>query len=100
MGLSNMMGQRDMPTNMMKDTMMSRDMYSDMMGREMTSNMMGQHRLSNMRGNGVLTNMMSGRMNTYGNDMNRTPLEQRNTMSQRMQIEQIPLLTASSHQLL
>merc|ERR1719175_128432 len=95
MGLSNIMGQHDMSTNLMKGNMIGQDMYSDLMGHEMTSNIMDQDRLSNMRGHSMQSNKMSGRMNTYNNDINRMPLEQRNAMSQRMQI---PHVTASSHQ--
>merc|ERR1719495_533186 len=74
---SNMMG-RDMSSSLMNRNMMGQDMLNhNMMGQEMSSNMMGQERSSNM-------------MNTYVNDVNRLPLGQRNTMSQRIQIEQIP----------
>jgi len=95
MGLSNMMGQHDMSTNLMKGNMIGQDMYSDLMAHEMTSNIMDQDKSTNMRGLSMQSNMMSGRMNTYNNDMNRMPQEQRNAMSQRMQI---PHMTTSSHQ--
>merc|ERR1712121_579181 len=74
---SNMMG-RDMSSNLLNRNMMGQDMLNrNMMGQEMSSNVMGRDMSSNM-------------MNTYVNDVNRLPLGQRNTMSQRMQIEQIP----------
>jgi len=86
---SNMMDRHDMSTNMMNINKMASNMYSDMMGVDMTSNIMGQDKLSNM---------MSQRMNTHSSNINGLPLGQRNTMSQRMQIEQIPQLTDASNQ--
>jgi len=74
---SNMMG-RDMSSNLLNRNMMGQDMLNrNMMGQQMSTNMMGRDMSSNM-------------MNTYVNDVNRLPLGQRNAMSQRMQIEQIP----------
>merc|ERR1712136_403042 len=84
---NNMMGGNIM-NNMMNDNMMGGNMmYKNMMGRNMMNeNMMGQEMSFNVMGN---------RMNTYSND-NSLPLGQRNSMSQRMQIEQIPQSLASN----
>merc|ERR1712108_21324 len=89
---SNMMG-RDMSSNVMNRNMMGQDMMNrNMMGQDMLNrNMMGQEMSSNMMGRDMSSNMM----NAYGNDVNRLPLDQRNTMNQRMQIEQIPQSVAS-----
>merc|ERR1719322_1429343 len=85
----NMMG-RDMSNNMMNRNMMGQDMSNNMMynnmmnGRNMMKNqMMGQDMLQ--------TNMMNqgmNRMNSYAN--NELMGQNRNMMSQRMEIEQIP----------
>merc|ERR1719516_745153 len=96
---SNMMEQEMSPNRMEQE--MSSDMFNrntigqdmhNMMGR----NMMSDNVYSNMMGRDVSTNMRGNRMNAFGNDMNGMPLRQSNTMSQRMQIEQIPQLTAAS----
>jgi len=87
---SNMMG-RDMSSSMM-----GREMSSNMMGRDMASNMVGREMSANMMGRDMASNMMGRRMNAYGNDVNSLPLGQRNTMSQRMEIEQIPQNVASN----
>merc|ERR1712111_54622 len=93
---SNMMG-RDMSSNMMNRNIMGQNAYSNMMGHDMSSNvmnrnMMGQDMLNhNMMGQEMSSNvrdMSSNMMNAYGNDVNRLPLGQLNTMSQRMQIPQ------------
>merc|ERR1712108_121273 len=78
----NMMVQEMMDKNMMGRNIMGQNKYSNMMGQEMSSNMMGRH-------------MFSNKMNAYDNGVNRIPLGQRNTMSQSMQIEQIPQTVAS-----
>jgi len=99
--MRNRMGQDMMEENIMGRDIMDQNAYSNMMGRDMSSNllnrnMMGQDMLNrNMMGQQMSTNMMgrdmsSNMMNTYVNDVNRLPLGQRNAMSQRMQIEQIP----------
>merc|ERR1712108_58837 len=99
--MRNRMGQDMMEENIMGRDIMDQNTYSNMMGRDMSSNllnrnMMGQDMLNrNKMGQKMSTNMMgrdmsSNMMNTYVNDVNRLPLGQRNTMSQRMQIEQIP----------
>merc|ERR1712029_803941 len=102
-----MMGQEMMEKNMMGRNVMGQDAYTNMMGRDMSSNvmnrnMMGQDMMNrNMMGQDMLNRNMMGRdmssnmMNAYGNDVNRLPLGQRNTMNQRMQIEQIPQSVAS-----
>merc|ERR1719495_1110352 len=88
--MRNVMGQ-DMIEEKIVGHNMAQNTYSNMMSRDMSSNlinrnMMGQEMSSNMMGRDMSSNMM----NTYVNDMNRLPLGQRNTMSQRIQIEQIP----------
>merc|ERR1712029_847219 len=89
--MRNVMGQ-DMIEENIKVHNMDQNTYSNMMGRDMSSNllnrnMMGQDMLNrNMMGQEMSSNMMK----TYVNDVNRLPLGQRNTISQRMQIEQIP----------
>merc|ERR1711974_378085 len=99
--MRNRMGQDMMEENIMGRDIMDQNTYSNMMGRDMSSNllnrnMMGQDMLNrNKMGQKMSTNMMgrdmsSNMMNTHVNDVNRLPLGQRNTMSQRMQIEQIP----------
>merc|ERR1711951_22542 len=109
----NMMGHNMMGRNMMNNNMMGQDRYNNMMGMDMSSNMknrnmMGQDmhsmmnknvmskNISNMMGRDMSSNMMGRRMNAYGNDVNSLPLGQRNTMSQRMEIEQIPQNVASN----
>jgi len=110
----NMMGHNMMGRNMMNNNMMGQDRYNNMMGRDMSSNMMnrnmmgqdmhsmmnknvmGKNIYSNMMGRDMSSNMMGRRMNAYGNDVNSLPLGQRNTMSQRMEIEQIPQNVASN----
>merc|ERR1712108_38161 len=93
-------------TNMMGRKRMGQNMYSNMMGSDMSSNllnrnMIGQDVLNrNMLGQEMSSNVMgrdmsSNMMNTYANDINRIPLGQRNTMSQMMQIQQIPQSVAS-----
>merc|ERR1712029_267096 len=93
-----MMGQEMMEKNMMGRNVMGQDAYTNMMGRDMSSNvmnrnMMGQDMMNrNMMGQDMLNRNMMGQdmssnmMNAYGNDVNRLPLGQRNTMNQRMQI--------------
>merc|ERR1711990_893529 len=102
--MSNMMGHQMMEKKMMGRKIMGQNAYSNMMGRDMSSNvmnhnMMGQDMLDrNMMGQEMSSNvrdMSSNMMNAYGNDVNRLPLGQLNTMSQRMQIEQIPQSVAS-----
>jgi len=108
--MNNMMGH-NMYSNMMEQEMspnrMEQEMSSDMLNRNtigqdmhnmMGRNMMSDNVYSNMMGRDMSTNMRGNRMNVFGNDMNSMPLRQSNTMSQRMQIEQIPQLTAASHQ--
>merc|ERR550517_2380829 len=58
--------------------------------------MMGQEMSANLMGRDMSPNMMGNRMNAYANNINSLPLGQRNTMSQRMEIEQIPQLAASN----
>merc|ERR1712110_1319626 len=84
---SNIMS-RDKSSNVMNRNIMGQDMLNrNMMGQEMSAKIMGRDMSSNM-------------MNAYGNDINRLPLGQRNTMSQRMQIEQqIPQSVASRNTL-
>merc|ERR1711936_1507347 len=102
--MHNMMGQQMMEKNMMGGNIMGQNAYSNVMGRDMSSNvmnrnMMGQDMLNrNMMGQEISSNirdMASNMMNAYGNDVNRLPLGQLNTMSQRVQIEQIPQSVAS-----
>merc|ERR1712111_332830 len=87
----NMIGQenmRNMGQEMMEKNMMGRNMSSHVMNRNMISqdmlnlNMMGKEMSSNVR------DTSSTMMNAYSNDVNRLPLGQLNTMSQRMQIPQ------------
>merc|ERR1712142_268262 len=100
-GLSqNMMGRNMMSSNMrgqsIYSNMMGHDQSSNMMGHQMSSNMMGPHDMTssmmdtNMMGRNQGRGMhsMSGQMNAYTNNVNQLPLGQRNTMSQRMEIEQ------------
>jgi len=107
----NMMGQ-DMSNNMMNRNMMGQDMsnnmmYSNMMNQDMPNNMMNmnsRNMMSNnmMNGRNMMKNQMMGqdmlqtnmmnqgmnRMNSYAN--NELMGQNRNMMSQRMEIEQIP----------
>merc|ERR1712180_185763 len=110
----NMMGHNMMGRNMMNNNMMGQDRYNNMMGRDMSSNvinrnmmgqdmhsmmkknMMGKNIYSNMMGRDMSSNLMGREMSAYGNEVNSLPLGQRNTMSQRMEIEQIPQNVASN----
>jgi len=102
----NMMGQ-DMSSNMMNRNMMGRDMsnnmmYSNMMSQDMPTNMMNMNSRNMMNGRNMMKNQMMGqgmmqtnmmnqgmnRMNSYAN--NELMGQNRNMMSQRMEIEQIP----------
>merc|ERR1712108_42669 len=87
----NMFDMMDKSSNMRDNNMMGQNMYSNMMGQDMSSNTMNRNIIGrdNMR-NRMGRDMSSNMMNTYVNDVNRLPLGQRNAMSQRMQIEQIP----------
>jgi len=108
--MNNMMGhnmysdrmEQEMSPNMMEQEMSSDMMNRNTMGQDMHNmmgrNMMSDNVYSNMMGRDMSTNMRGNRMNAFGNDMNSMPLRQSNTMSQRMQIEQIPQLTAASKQ--
>merc|ERR1712029_613971 len=113
----NMMGRDRMDKNMMGRDIMGQNMYSNIMGRDMSSNvmnrnMMGQDMMNhNVIGQGMMNRNMMGQdminrnmmgqemsanmMNAYGNDVNRLPLAQRNTINQRIQIEKIPQSVAS-----
>jgi len=104
--MRNVMGQDMMEENIMGRNIMDQNAYSNMMDRDMSSNllnrnMIGQDMLNrNMMGQEMSSNVMgrdmsSNMMNTYANDINRLPLGQRNTMSQMMQIQQIPQSVAS-----
>merc|ERR1711936_1267602 len=113
-----MMGQKRMEENMMYSNVMAQDMsanrnligqdkmsnnaYSNMVSQDIINrdmigqdiiNMMGQQISPNFIGRDMSSNMM----NTY--DINRLPLGQRNTMSQRMQIESMPQSVASRNTL-
>merc|ERR1712142_657427 len=91
---SNMMNENIMGRNMMNNNMMNRNMMGQDMRNMMYENM--AHDMStNMMGQEMSSNVMGNRMNTYSND-NSLPLGQRNSMSQRMQIEQIPQSLASN----
>merc|ERR1719315_54661 len=101
---SNIQGQQMMEKNMMARKIMGQNTNTNMMGRDMSSNvmsrnMMGQDMLNrNMMGQEMSSNIRdraSNMMNAYSNDVNRLPLGQLNTMSRRMQIEQIPQSVAS-----
>jgi len=103
----NMMGQ-DMSNNMMIRNMMGQDMsnnmmYRNMMGQDMPNSMMNMNS-RNMMSNNMMNNQMMGqdmmhsnmnmmnqgmdRINSYAN--NELMGQERNMMSQRMEIEQIP----------
>merc|ERR1712193_409736 len=105
----NMMGQ-DMSSNMINRNMMGRDMSNNMMmGQDMSDNMMNMNSHNMMSNNmmnsrNMMNNQMMGqdmmqsnmnmmnqgmnRMNSYAN--NELMGQNRNMMSQRMEIEQIP----------
>merc|ERR1712029_871907 len=97
--MGKMMGQEMMEKNMMGQDMMNHNvigqdmMNRNMMGQDMMNrNMIGQDMINrNMMGQEMSANMM----NAYGNDVNRLPLAQRNTINQRIQIEKIPQSVAS-----
>merc|ERR1712108_71822 len=91
---SNMLGS-DRYTNLMASVMSSNVMNRNVMGQDMLrGNMMGQDMSSNMMGRKIASNMVNNRMNSYSSDIDRIPLGQRNTMSQRM--EMIPQSVASN----
>merc|ERR1712244_10882 len=83
MSRNNLLSRNMMDNNMMRDSMMSRNMYGNMMGRDM-NNMMGRDRI----GQDMTSNMM---MNSYRNEDGL--LGERNTMSQRMEVERFPELS-------
>merc|ERR1712012_603880 len=96
----NMMG-RDMSNNMMYSNMMSQDMPNNMMNMNsrnmMSNNMMNSRNMMNnqMMGQDMMQsnmNMMNQGMNRIANSYANNELlgENRNMMSQRMEIEQIP----------
>merc|ERR1712110_1095414 len=97
----NMIGQEMIDEKMMGRNIMGNNVYSNLMGRDMSSNLIGQDMLNrNMMNQEMSSNMMgrdmsSNMINAYGNDINMLPFAQHNTMSQRMQIEQIPQTVAS-----
>jgi len=85
-----------MSSNVMNRNMMGQDMLrGNMMGQDMLrGNMMGQDITSNMMGRKIASNMGNNRMNSYSSDIDRLPLGQHNTMSQRM--EMIPQSRAAN----
>merc|ERR1711974_424557 len=85
-----------MSSNVMNRNVMGQDMLrGNMMGQDMLrGNMMGQDMSSNMMGRKIASNMVNNRMNSFSSDIDRIPLGQRNTMSQRM--EMIPQSVASN----
>merc|ERR1711990_237863 len=90
----NMMTQEMRQENMMGRDTMGNNVYSNMMAQDVVNrNMMGQEISPNFIGRDMSSNMM----NAY--DINRLPLGQRNTVTQRMQIEQIPQSVASRNTL-
>jgi len=98
----NMMTHEIRPKNMMVRDKMSNNAYSNMVSQDIINrdmigqdiiNMMGQQISPNFIGRDMSSNMM----NTY--DINRLPLGQHNTMSQRMQIEPMPQSVASRNTL-
>merc|ERR1712133_148971 len=104
-----MLNQKVMGRNMMSSNMKGQNIYSNMMGHQMSANMMGRQDMTNsmMNTNMMGRNMYSGLegrgmhsmiglMNAYTNNVNQLPLGQRNTMSQRMAIEQMPRLAGAS----
>merc|ERR1712111_144365 len=95
--MRNMMGQEMMEKNMMGRNIIGQKAYSNMMDRDMSSHVMNRNMISqdmlnlNMMGKEMSSNVRdtsSTMMNAYSNDVNRLPLGQLNTMSQRMQIPQ------------
>merc|ERR1712240_796862 len=94
----NMMG-RDMSKNMMYSNMMGQDMSDNMMNMNsrnmMSNNMMNSRNMMNnqmmgqdmMQSNMNMMNQGMNRMNSYANELMG---QNRNMMSQRMEIEQIP----------
>merc|ERR1712117_460832 len=80
----NMMGQDMMNRNMMGQDMSNNMMNRNMMGQDMSSKMMGQDM---MQSNMNMMNQGMNRMNSYANELMG---QNRNMMSQRMEIEQIP----------
>jgi len=104
----NMMGRNMMNNNMNNENMFGHNMmYNNMLNNNMKNeNMMGRNMMNNNMMNRNMVgqdmssmmneNMMGNRMNAYGNDVNSLLNGQRNTMSQRMQIEQIPQSVASN----
>merc|ERR1712108_83908 len=102
----NMFDMMDKSSNMRDNNMMGQNMYSNMMGQDMSSNTMnrniiGRDNMRNRMGQDMMEENIMGRdimdqnaysnmIGPYVNDVNRLPLGQRNAMSQRMQIEQIP----------
>merc|ERR1712111_26330 len=101
--MGKMMGQEMMEKNMMGLNVMGQDAYTNMMGQDMMNhNVIGQDMMNrNMMGQDMMNRDMIGQemsanmMNAYGNDVNRLPLAQRNTINQRIQIEKIPQSVAS-----
>merc|ERR1712244_196107 len=90
MSRNNLLSRNMMDNNMMRDSIMSRNMMDNnnmmrgsMMGRDM-NNMMGRDRI----GQDMTSNMM---MNSYRNEDGL--LGERNTMSQRMEVERFPELS-------
>merc|ERR1711997_799492 len=86
----NMMSQ-DMYSNMMNGNMMGQDMMNrNMMGQDMSNNMMNNQMMGQdmMQSNMNMMNQGMNRMNSYAN--NELMGQNRNMMSQRMEIEQIP----------
>jgi len=90
---SNMMNHNMMGLDILNRNMMAQDMSSNVMGQDLSSKIMGRNMYSNMMARDMSSNMMN--RNMMGQDMNRLPLGQRNTMSQRMEIEQVPQSIAS-----
>merc|ERR1711963_713487 len=88
----NMMSQ-DMYSNMMNRNMMGQDMsnnmmYRNMMGQDMPNSIMNMNSHNMMHSNMNMMNQGMDRMNSYAN--NELMGQERNMMSQRMEIEQIP----------
>jgi len=90
---SNMMNRNMMVQDMPKRNVMVQDMSSNMMGQDSSSKIMGRNMYSNMMARDMSSNMII--RNMMGQDMNRLPLGQQNTMSQRMEIKQVPQSIAS-----
>jgi len=94
--MNNNMRDNMMSRNMMRDNLMSRNMYSNnMMGRDMDTMMMGRDMDSNMMTMGMNSNN-NNMMNSYrmSHDEEEGLLGERNTMSQRMEIERFPELSS------